>query len=422
MSCGFVTVLLLAVLMPTGCDAFAYNLVGTRSGCMTELDTSEIIMNNKVVAVSESDFPKMRLGLVHEKEPSSVIEVDYNRSLPFACWIRLSNPYDEFSTIEYVVETKSTSSKNSATFAEVGGCENNRRAAGKTGPNDLGIFFRIEEWPDSEGEFHVLGGWASGHEKVRLLEPLIFRRPHIQHEEEAHHEAAAPEHHDEHHVEEEQHHEQAEERHVEEKHHGEEGHQIKDEEVTEAEAAEQLEVIEELGDDAKKQEELAHDSKEKHHERLKALGERLAAFRDGNWHGLPEDLKRRWSPEEFRRLREERNIGQPKREYEERKELNEQHDPKSNLKQIVDRFRDRHFVNKFDLFANRQQYLHHKDEGKTASSQSFQDRYESENFGEGGPFDMHQFAYGAIFFIVSNLMVMQLCLMTGKREKGRRDM
>lgn len=481
---------------------------------MTELDTSEVIMNHKVVAASESDYPLIKLELVRVHDHTNIIEIDYEKALPVAFWVRLHNPYIELSNIQYVLETKSTNEKNIATFAEIGGCDGSRRAAGKTGQEDLGIFYRIEEWPEPQGEFHVWGGWATGHEKVRLTEPLIFRRPRHpeqpqQHEEVHHDEAAehreAAEHHEDHHVKEEKHYEHSEERHAvdehnaeadrhaevhdgeadhhaehhaeehhteadhhaeehdaedyhdkvqrhieqqkafkqhyeehaTEEHHKEEHHAAEQyheghvdehhheaaEELEEAEAAEQLEMREELGDDTKKQEEMAHDKNAFDHERLKELGQRLAAFRDGNWHGLPHDLKRKWTPEEFRRMREERNIGQPKREYEARKEPLQIEDGKvhdsngGNFKRILERFRDRH-VKKFDLFAH---HTENGDEQPSSEPQSWKERYESERF-KGGPLDLQQFAYGAIFFVVSNLAVMQLCLMTGKREKGRRDM
>ena len=101
-----------ATILPRGSDAFAYNLVGSRSGCMTELATSEVIMNNRVVSASESDFPEMRLVVLHDVEERSIIEVQHNHTMPFLAWIKLSNPYPELENIQYVLETMSTSPNN----------------------------------------------------------------------------------------------------------------------------------------------------------------------------------------------------------------------------------------------------------------------------------------------------------------------
>lgn len=173
----FLTVIAIASLLwfPTG-DGHAYNLVGTAAGCKKELSTKSKIMKKKVVSAEQSSHPNIRLKLARSKQPEEVVLVDVDKSMPSAYWIKLHNPYVDLPEIQYVVEVNSTSSSNAALFPEVGECENQKRAAGRANSHDLGMFFRIDTWPDDQGEFHVWAGWASGHEAVRLTPPLIFRR------------------------------------------------------------------------------------------------------------------------------------------------------------------------------------------------------------------------------------------------------
>jgi hypothetical protein len=153
-------------------DGFANNLVITKIGCMTELDTSEVIMNNVVKAPEESDFPNMHLAVVADDDnnDNNMIESPYHYSSEIVR-IAFVNPYskDEFDDdLQYVMEVDGP-----AEFIGGGaiGCDGNRRASARLMDSSqltLKIF-------DTSSTLRVWGGWATGHNAVRLTENLMLK-------------------------------------------------------------------------------------------------------------------------------------------------------------------------------------------------------------------------------------------------------
>lgn len=175
-SCFVIISLLLFLTWLPATQSHADNLVHTAAGCKKELSTKSRIMKKKVLSPEESTHPNIRLKLARGGDPKEMVLIDVERSTPIVYWIKLHVPYVNLGDIEYVMEVNSTSPENAASFPEVGACANQKRAPGKSHKHDLGVFFRIDSWPDDQGEFHIWAGWSTGHEAVRLTPPLIFRR------------------------------------------------------------------------------------------------------------------------------------------------------------------------------------------------------------------------------------------------------
>jgi hypothetical protein len=170
---------------PMAIHGFANNLVGSSVGCMTELDTSEVIMNNVIKASEDSDFPNMHLV---------VLKDDNNMESPFhytpseeQLTIAFVNPYskDVFpDDLQFVMDVEGP-----AEFVGGGtiGCEGNKRVAARLfdgGQVQLKLL-------DPTASLRIWAGWATGHEAVRLTPNLLLdpkpnvaqQSPEIQNEE-----------------------------------------------------------------------------------------------------------------------------------------------------------------------------------------------------------------------------------------------
>lgn len=55
-------------------NAFASNLITTSMGCITDLSTDEVIMNNEVKAAADSDFPRMHLVVLDSNDSNNRME------------------------------------------------------------------------------------------------------------------------------------------------------------------------------------------------------------------------------------------------------------------------------------------------------------------------------------------------------------
>ena len=176
-----VAILFLLLLFSTNnglfADAFAHNLVETNIGCMTDLSTDEVIMNEEVLPPEESDFPEMHLAVLDQNENAvqgTTVEYD-----PFAKTIQIAfvNPYSksEFrDDLQFVVEIEGpTEDSRAAEFvtAESIGCDNNRRASGRLLSNQAAMVLQIN---DPTAKLRLWGGWATGHNAVRLTPDLIL--------------------------------------------------------------------------------------------------------------------------------------------------------------------------------------------------------------------------------------------------------
>jgi hypothetical protein len=149
---------------------FADNLIVTRIGCMTELDTTEVIMNSFVKAPEASDFPKMHLAVVVD---DNHMESTFHYSST-SLKIVFVNPYtpEEFNEdLQFIMEVEGP-----AEFSDGGaiGCEGNRRVSARLKDANGMVQLTIH---DSSASLRVWAGWATGHNAVRLT-PNLLLEPH----------------------------------------------------------------------------------------------------------------------------------------------------------------------------------------------------------------------------------------------------
>ena len=149
---------------------FADNLVITKIGCMTELDTSEVIMNNVVKSADESAFPKIHLAAVdndnHVESPYHYKDTEVN--------IAFVIPYStsEFNEdVQFVMEVDGP-----AEFVDGGtiGCDGNKRVSSRLRDSEQ-VTLQIR---DPMATLKVLAGWATGHSAVTLT-PYLVLEPHL---------------------------------------------------------------------------------------------------------------------------------------------------------------------------------------------------------------------------------------------------
>lgn len=125
---------------------------------MTDLDTSEVIMNNVVKSPEESDFPKMHLALVN-KESNDQLSVAF------------VNPYTKeefFDDLQFVMQIEGP-----AEFTGGGtiGCEGNNRLSSRLLKSQAVVSIHIQ---DPSEEVKVWAGWATGQNYVRLTPELML--------------------------------------------------------------------------------------------------------------------------------------------------------------------------------------------------------------------------------------------------------
>lgn len=167
-------------------DGFASNLVVTTIGCMTDLSTDEIIMNNEVKLPEESDFPKMHLVVIDDNDNHIESLFKYEPSST-ETELRLAfiNPYKgtdegrDLGDIQFVMEVGvvggaiEEDSPSPASFTHGGaiGCDGNKRVSASLRDFDGYVKLRIN---DPTSKVRVWAGWATGQESVRLVPDLIL--------------------------------------------------------------------------------------------------------------------------------------------------------------------------------------------------------------------------------------------------------
>ena len=159
-------------------DAFASNLVDTGIGCMTELSTDEVIMNEEVRPPEQSDFPKMHLAVLDGKDqPIEESTYKYDPTVP-SLRIAFVNPYPtkEFNDdLQFVIEVEGkTEDSRDAEFIDGDGsigCDNNKRVSGRLLESQAAVVLQIN---DHASRLRVWAGWATGHNAVRLVPDLIL--------------------------------------------------------------------------------------------------------------------------------------------------------------------------------------------------------------------------------------------------------
>ena len=175
------------VIRPGIAYGFANNLIVTTVGCMTELDTSEVIMNNMVKAVDESDFPKMHLVVVDSKTDNHIESPYHFAPKEKEITIAFVNPYskDEFNDeLQYVMEILSEEGSEedkpaNAEFIDGGtiGCTNNKRVASRIQDYDGKATIQINHL---DKRIEILAGWATGQNSVRLTPKLVLEPAPVQ--------------------------------------------------------------------------------------------------------------------------------------------------------------------------------------------------------------------------------------------------
>ena len=157
----FLFLLLATVLVPHPTAAFASYMLA-RSGCSIDLDTSEVIMNSLVQAAAESDDPGMRIHVVDR--PVSASHQYSVSELPTSIHLEMTSPRGSFD-FQFVLQVVDDEEGTNAHFAK-GGCDNKQRIAGRPGES---VELVIENVP-----VRVVGGWAAGHERVRLTPETVI--------------------------------------------------------------------------------------------------------------------------------------------------------------------------------------------------------------------------------------------------------
>jgi hypothetical protein len=169
-------------------DAFASNLVVTTIGCMTDLSTDEIIMNNEVKLPEESDFPKMHLVVLDEDDNHLESPFKYHPSTETELKLAFVNPYKdtdegrELGDIQFVMEVgvvgaageeEDGEAPSPASFINGGaiGCDGNKRVSASLRDYDGHVKLRIN---DPASRIRIWAGWATGQESVRLVPDLIL--------------------------------------------------------------------------------------------------------------------------------------------------------------------------------------------------------------------------------------------------------
>lgn len=150
------TTLLVLIALPS-IHSFASFFVDRRTSCFTSLLEDEVIMNHPVV-----DHTHSQHDVYIELYPS---HVDGEYSVEFVV-------PDTLKDVQYVLEL---SQESSATFTNPPkhggiGCED-KRVYGK--PSDGSAELKIHAG-EGDGRIELRGGWATGHEAVTLVEPIIM--------------------------------------------------------------------------------------------------------------------------------------------------------------------------------------------------------------------------------------------------------
>lgn len=180
---------ILSITTPT-VHAFASNLIVSSIGCMTELDTNEVIMNNLVKSADESDFPNIHLAVWDGTNNVAIEEspFQYRPALGTTnaeITIAFVNPYTpqefpEKNDLQFVIQMQDDtpgagSPGTSAEFVSGGtiGCDGNQRVSARWKDNQGLVKIQIH---DIAASFRLWAGWATGQGQVRLT-PILRLEP-----------------------------------------------------------------------------------------------------------------------------------------------------------------------------------------------------------------------------------------------------
>lgn len=145
-------------------DAFASYLLSS-SGCMTDLDTSEVMMNHAVVSAEESDDLNIHVYVVGSDDRDTILKTYPVDQFPVTLDLQVitkpnPNVFPSTSAYQYAIEVAGKA------YFPRGACEGKKRAAGSLTET---IRVVVEE-PGAT----VWAAWASAYEMVRLTPVLEF--------------------------------------------------------------------------------------------------------------------------------------------------------------------------------------------------------------------------------------------------------
>jgi rRNA small subunit methyltransferase G len=428
--------------------AFPSHFTETGIGCMTELDETEVIMNNKVIPYAQSSDQSMYIDL-RSTEP---VTVGSTVNLVFR------NPKSR-PDVMYVIEAS-----EGARFVD-GRCDHEKRVGGKAQTVAVVHSLIIDTLP-----VHVWGGWATGHEAVQLTPVLTLG---LDMEDFAANISDAIQ-------------------------------KVKD--MQEAEMHEREEVAEELGDDdqanlgdlshqleegLKEKVENAHDVVQEKMEKMAKLANlglgltlpinhktlenirswtsklhasqdkmQLLKERDKEATILDKEekkknylerMKERLDPEKYELMKDRieqqfdrrdthrtaRHKVRPLHELKELQESMDEHLEQEAQKNVPHTLRERweSFHRNDKRWAERFARAGHENETEAyreeqvASERADDDptpltrfRQFLHHYDQHREIDMQQFLYAVIFFVLANIILIQSCLWIGRREKGRREL
>lgn len=132
---------------------FATNLLG-RSGCMVELDTTEVIMNHPVQPAPDDGMEIVVLPEGHHRE----VVLPADTSFPVTFLLQLQSPVHQ--RFQFVMDA------SPGAYFPKGGCEGQRRISGDA-KDTVNVIV-------TQSGAQVWAGWAREHEAVTLTHPLVF--------------------------------------------------------------------------------------------------------------------------------------------------------------------------------------------------------------------------------------------------------
>jgi hypothetical protein len=467
----------LLVLLVAACAipmtlAFPGHFIDTAVGCMTDLDPSEVIMNNPVVPFTESSDKSMYIDI---KDNGQAVLVGSTVELYFR------NP-NRHADVQYVIETS-----EGARF-ENGRCDHQKRVGGKSSSVSEVHKLVIDTLP-----VKVWGGWATGHEAVQLTDVLTletdpsqvgaaineaFKKGLVGEAKEAANDKTEG---------------------VEDTKQIPSDNAHETEEEVEAEIHERVDVAEELGDDEEAdigdlshqlheglKDKVASDTIKEKLAKLsnvaefanlglklpKEIDERIRKFREDLHTGndrmealkgksLPtgsanykdkklaylERMKERLHPDKYEQMKERMEQQFDRRDIHRNarhkiQPLHELSELEANVEEGLEQEAKKHMpqdarerMQKFHVHDKRWAERLTKLNGVPSNNEPVASEQESDSTGrttrysklldkydQDHEIDLRQFTYAALFFVLSNIMVIQFCLWSGRREKGRREL
>lgn len=138
------------------------------NACMTDLDTSEVIMNSPVQAFEESEDPDVQLIVLSDDGEATPLKSPIMlTSVPTSFLVKMVNPND-VALIQFAMDVVGPTG---SAHWEQGGCDEKKRLTSSSlNKGHKLIFDRI---PDETIE--VVAGWATSHEAVSLTNVLVFK-------------------------------------------------------------------------------------------------------------------------------------------------------------------------------------------------------------------------------------------------------